>query len=121
MAAAFLGVAASAICAPLNPAYSRNEFEFYLADLNPKALIVQSGMNSVAIAIAEKFGISVIELVPEAEAAAGSFALTAIGQPLNSDFDFSSRRYRADPTYLWDNFSPQDGSLDPCQPFSVSR
>jgi acyl-CoA synthetase (AMP-forming)/AMP-acid ligase II/acyl carrier protein len=73
----------------LNPAYSRNEFEFYLADLNPKALIVQSGMNSVAISIAEKFGISVIELVPEAEAAAGSLALTAIGQPLNSDFDFS--------------------------------
>src|SRR4026208_1776968 len=71
MAAAFLGVAASAICAPLNPAYSGNEFEFYLVDLKPKTLIVQSGMNSAAIAIAEKFGISVIELVPDAEAAAG--------------------------------------------------
>ena len=45
MAVAFVGVAAAAICAPLNPAYSRSEFEFYLADLNPKALIVQSGMN----------------------------------------------------------------------------
>ena len=48
MAVAFLGVAAGAVCAPLNPAYSRSEFEFYLSDLNPKALIVQSGMNSAA-------------------------------------------------------------------------
>src|SRR5580765_6772259 len=49
MAVAFLGVAAGAVCAPLNPAYSRSEFEFYLSDLNPKALIAQSGMSSAAI------------------------------------------------------------------------
>ena len=38
-----LGSPLAPICAPLNPAYSRREFEFYLSDLNPKALIVQSG------------------------------------------------------------------------------
>jgi acyl-CoA synthetase (AMP-forming)/AMP-acid ligase II/acyl carrier protein len=76
MAVTFLGVAASAICAPLNPAYSENEFEFYLTDLKPKALIVQSGMNSPAIAVAEEHGIPVIELLPKAETAAGIFALS---------------------------------------------
>ena len=73
MAAAFLGVTASAICAPLNPAYSRSEFEFYLSDLNPRALIVQSGMNSAVNAVAEKRGIPIIELLPKPEAAAGIF------------------------------------------------
>ena len=65
MAVTFVGVAASAICAPLNPAYSRREFEFYLADLKPKALIVQSGMNSAAVAVAEERAIAIIELSPK--------------------------------------------------------
>src|SRR5262245_37926864 len=33
MAIAFLGVASEAVCAPLNPAYTLNEFDFYLSDL----------------------------------------------------------------------------------------
>ena len=69
MAVTFVGVAASAICAPLNPAYSRREFEFYLSDLKPKALIVQSGMNSAAVAVAEERAIAIIELSPKPEAA----------------------------------------------------
>ena len=65
MAVTFVGVAASAICAPLNPAYSRRELEFYLDDLRPKALIVQSGMNSAAVAVAEERAIAIIELSPK--------------------------------------------------------
>ena len=65
MAVTFVGVAASAICAPLNPAYGRREFEFYLSDLKPKALIVQSGMNSAAVAVAEERAIAIIELSPK--------------------------------------------------------
>src|SRR4030095_13660534 len=88
MAVAFLGVAAGAVCAPLNPAYSHSEFEFYLSDLNPKALIVQSGMTSAVIAVAAKFGIPIIELLPKPEAAAGIFALRDNDQGLTSDFGF---------------------------------
>ena len=84
MAVAFLGVAAGAICAPLNPAYSRSEFDFYLSALNPKAVIVQSGMNCAAIAVAEKHGISIIELLPKPEAAAGIFTLRDNEQSRNS-------------------------------------
>ncbi len=89
IAAAFLGVASTAICAPLNPAYSRSEFDFYLSDLNPKALIVQSGMNSAAIAVAEERGISIIELLPKPAAAAGIFELSDNEQPATADFRFS--------------------------------
>jgi acyl-CoA synthetase (AMP-forming)/AMP-acid ligase II/acyl carrier protein len=88
MAVAFLGVAAAAICAPLNPACRRSEFEFYLADLNPKGLIVQAGMNSAAIAVAEERGIPIIELLAKPEAAAGIFTLRDNDQPLTSGCDF---------------------------------
>ncbi len=71
MAVTFVGVAANAICAPLNPAYSRREFEFYLSDLKPKALIVQSGMNSAAVAVAEERAIAIIELSSKPGAADG--------------------------------------------------
>src|SRR5688572_9350365 len=75
MAATFLGVAAGAVCAPLNPAYSRSEFEFYLSDLNPKALLVQSGTASAAVGVAEMHSIPVIALLPRLEGAAGTFTL----------------------------------------------
>src|SRR5438309_5932332 len=73
MAVAFLAVAAGATSAPLNPAYRANEFDFYLSDLNAKALIVQSGGDSPARAIAQGRGIPIIELSCAAEAEAGIF------------------------------------------------
>ena len=75
MVTAFLAVAAGASSAPLNPAYRVNEFEFYLADLHAKALIVQAGLDSPARAIAVARGIPVIELRPEPDAEAGKFTL----------------------------------------------
>ena len=84
MAVAFLGVAAGAICAPLNPAYSRSEFGFCLSDLNPKALIVQSGMNAATTRVAQEHDIQVIELLPNSEGAAGTFTLGGNGQPQTS-------------------------------------
>jgi len=83
---AFLGVAASAICAPLNPAYSRSEFDFYLSDLKPKALIIQSGMNNSVRGIVEKYGIPIIELFTKPETAAGVFTLRDNQQPPTADF-----------------------------------
>jgi len=40
MAAAFIAIACGATTAPLNPAYRTEEFEFYLSDLNAKALVI---------------------------------------------------------------------------------
>jgi acyl-coenzyme A synthetase/AMP-(fatty) acid ligase len=39
MAAAFIAIACGATTAPLNPAYRAEEFDFYLSDLNAKALV----------------------------------------------------------------------------------
>jgi acyl-CoA synthetase (AMP-forming)/AMP-acid ligase II/acyl carrier protein len=73
--AAFLAVTAAATCAPLNPAYSAPEFEFYLTDLRAKALIVGDGMRSASIDVARSLGIQVIVLKPDPDAGTGSFSL----------------------------------------------
>jgi len=75
MAVAFLAVAAGATFAPLNPAYRASEFEFYLSDLNAKAVIVQSGIDSPAIGVAQARGIPVFWLSPSSEEGAGLFSL----------------------------------------------
>jgi acyl-CoA synthetase (AMP-forming)/AMP-acid ligase II len=74
MAACFAAVACAATTAPLNPAYRRDEFDFYLSDLGARALIIQQGLDSPARAVAAERGIPVIELVPDATTA-GSFTL----------------------------------------------
>ena len=75
MATAFLSVAAAATAAPLNPAYRQDEFEFYLGDLNAKALIVEAGSESPALDAAQKLGVGLISLMPEPHAGAGAFRL----------------------------------------------
>ncbi|HEY9852112.1 MAG TPA: AMP-binding protein [Leptolyngbyaceae cyanobacterium] len=75
MAVAFLAIAATATCAPLNPAYREQEFDFYLSDLNPKALVIQPGVGEPARIVAKRRGIPIIELFPQLEAEAGSFSL----------------------------------------------
>jgi acyl-CoA synthetase (AMP-forming)/AMP-acid ligase II len=73
MASCFLACASGVTSAPLNPAYRAEEFEFYLSDLGAKALIVEQGSSSPALAVAGRLGVKRIDLV--AGAAAGSFTL----------------------------------------------
>jgi amino acid adenylation domain-containing protein/non-ribosomal peptide synthase protein (TIGR01720 family) len=88
MAVAFLTVAAGATCVPLNPASSANELDFYLADLEASALIVQAGIDTPARAVAPAHGLRLIELSPVLEAAAGLFTLTgeARARPVLQEF-----------------------------------
>jgi oxalate---CoA ligase len=76
MAVLFPAVACWAIAAPLNAAYREDEFAFYLSDLDAKAVIVMSGVDSPARAIAAKRSIAVIELLPDVEGPAGLFTLS---------------------------------------------
>src|SRR5262245_37013645 len=46
MATAFLTIGCGATTAPLNPAYRTDEFDFYLSDLNARALVILEGMES---------------------------------------------------------------------------
>ncbi len=81
-ATAFLGVASGAIFAPLNPAYSRKEFEFFLTDLRARALILEEESNSAAAQAAREHGIPVIRLRPADRAEAGFFELEPDGRSI---------------------------------------
>ncbi len=76
MATAFISIAAGATTAPLNPSYKTEEFEFYLSDLNAKALVIAEGMDSLSRTVAAERGIPVVELVA-GSGPAGSFELRA--------------------------------------------
>jgi len=82
MAVAFLGVAASATCAPLNPAYRADEFDFYLSDLNAKAVLVSGGLDSLAGASAQRRAIPVLTLSLDPAGEARVFGLEGQGRPL---------------------------------------
>src|SRR5271157_5813143 len=84
LATAFLGVAAGASSAPLNPAYRAEEFEFYLSDLAARALIVERGSQSPAREVAARLGILVLELEPQPENGAGAFSLSPSSGSLSS-------------------------------------
>ena len=75
MAAAFLAVGASAGCAPLNPSYPLRDFEFYLRDLEAKALLVDETPQESAVAAARSLGIQVLTIRKLARA--GEFELVA--------------------------------------------
>lgn len=73
MAACFLACACGVASAPLNPAYRAEEFDFYLRDLQARALIVEEGSDSPAVAVAQALGVPIIHLQPLE--AAGDFSL----------------------------------------------
>jgi acyl-CoA synthetase (AMP-forming)/AMP-acid ligase II len=75
LAVATLAVAAIAVCAPINPVYGREELERFLADLRPRALIMQSGSDSPARRAALSLGIRIVEISIVLDAEAGLFLL----------------------------------------------
>src|SRR5262247_3946290 len=68
---AVLTVAATAACAPVNPALGAAEMETYFAGLRPRALITQTGSDAPARRAARSRGVPVIELSPAFDAEAG--------------------------------------------------
>lgn len=75
MATAFIAIASGATTAPLNPAYKKDEFDFYLSDLKAKALLVEAGSESPAIEAARTHDIQVLDLCVAENAPAGAFSL----------------------------------------------
>ena len=75
MAAAFVAASCGCATAPLNPTYREDEFDFYLGDLNPRALIVERGSESPAASVAAQRGIPVLRLAAASGEPAGRFAL----------------------------------------------
>lgn len=76
MATAFLAALQAAAAAPLNPGYKAEEFAFYLEDLGAKALIVEKRVDSPVREVADRLGITILELTPS-RGAAGLFSLSS--------------------------------------------
>ncbi len=85
MASAFVCIAQAAVTAPLNPAYRRDEFDFYLTDLGAKAIVLPEGYEGPALDAARAHGLTVLRLSFDPAAPAGTFTLaaesTAAGRP----------------------------------------
>ena len=79
-ASAFLGVAAGACAAPLNPALLASDFHYFLSELGVTALLVEGNSESPAIAAAKSLKIPVLELVWKVEDPAGTFSIA--GNPV---------------------------------------
>ena len=77
MASAFVAIASAATSAPLNPAYRAEEFEFYLSDLDAKALVLDAAGHAAAEEVADRLKIPVVRLSVAEGAPAGSFTLDA--------------------------------------------
>jgi acyl-CoA synthetase (AMP-forming)/AMP-acid ligase II/acetyltransferase-like isoleucine patch superfamily enzyme/acyl carrier protein len=87
MAVTFLGVASAAACAPLNPAYRASEFDFYLGDLDARAVIIAEGMASPVRDVAAERGIPLVELSVAPGSPAGVFRLAGAAARADSAAD----------------------------------
>ena len=73
MAAAFVTIGCGATTAPLNPAYRREEFDFYLDDLAAERMVEKA--QSPALSAAQDRNIPVFTLIADESKCAGSFGL----------------------------------------------
>jgi acyl-CoA synthetase (AMP-forming)/AMP-acid ligase II/aryl carrier-like protein len=73
MAATVLGVAAYAVCAPLNPAYRAEELRFYLKDTHAQFVVVDKGERGPVHVVAKEMNLTLLEVDSDATLAAGQF------------------------------------------------
>ncbi len=71
-----LAVMSAAVCAPLNPAFNEQEFDFFLRDLQVSAVIVPWNTPSAARAAARQLGLVTLEARVNPAAPAGSVELS---------------------------------------------
>ena len=89
MAVSFLAVASAATAAPLNPSYRSKEFDFYLEDLDAKAVIVPKGSDSDVIEVAHQKRVAILELENDNHHRAGEFDLFGVSKSTDADRQFT--------------------------------
>ena len=75
MAAAYMALVSSCVCAPLNPAYQESELETFMADLELELILVEDDLVTPTPRVAERLGIAVAIIQKQPTRAAGSFEL----------------------------------------------
>ena len=76
---AIIAVATAAVCVPLNPSFTADEWQRCFGDLQIAALLTRADMGSASRAVAHALGIPVIDLSPVPGAGIGAFKLTGSG------------------------------------------
>lgn len=89
MAVAFLASTLCGTAAPLNPAYRRDELDFYLGDLNAKLIIVDDASPGPAVDAATARGMKVVRVACGASDTAGMLVSSELdaATPQKSDDD----------------------------------
>ena len=72
---AMIAVAAGAVCVPLNPGYTADEWQRYFGDLRISALLTRPDIDSPSRGLAHSIGVPVIDLVPRPSEGPGAFSL----------------------------------------------
>ena len=73
MASLFISVASCACIAPLNPAYKKEEFRFYLTDIGADCLIIEKNAKSPAYEVANELKIPILHVDTTSTDVAGEF------------------------------------------------
>jgi amino acid adenylation domain-containing protein len=72
-AVAMVAVAAGAVCMPLNPSFTTDEWQRHFGDLRVTALLTRADMGSASRGVAHTLGIPIIDLLPQPNKGAGAF------------------------------------------------
>ena len=89
-AAAIVSVASGAVCAPLNPSFTADEWQRYFDELRIAALVTRPDIDSAGRAVALARGIPVLDLSPPPRAAPGLFGITVPATRRGSADGFAS-------------------------------
>jgi amino acid adenylation domain-containing protein len=92
-AVAMIAVAAGAVCVPLNPGFTADEWRRYFGDLRLSALLTRADMDSASRGVALNLGIPVIDLAPRPSEGPGAFSLVgpATGRIIDDELAPSGR------------------------------
>jgi acyl-CoA synthetase (AMP-forming)/AMP-acid ligase II/acyl carrier protein len=89
-AVAMVAVAAGAVCVPLNPAFTEDEYRRYFGELHLAALLTRADLNSASRRVAHILGIPVIDVSARQSEAAGAFSIVGQARERAADDEFAS-------------------------------
>ncbi len=85
-----VAVAAGAVCVPLNPAFTQDEYQRYFGELHLAALLTRADLNSASRRVAHILGIPVIDVSARPDEGAGAFSIVGQARQRAADGEFAS-------------------------------
>lgn len=91
-AVAMVAVAAGAVCVPLNPGFTYDEYLRYFGELHLAALLTRADLDSASRRVAHIMGIPVIDVLTRPNEGAGAFSMVgqALQRAVDDEFAFSA-------------------------------